>query len=143
MSKKIVKAVIKLLVPAGGATPAPPVGSALGQHGVNIMDFCKAFNSKTAGRKGETVPVIITVYKDRSITFILKTAPASEMILKKINLKKGSSVPHKDKVGKITWSAIEEIARVKLPDLNVREIEGAKKIIAGTARSMGVDVVEG
>lgn len=140
---KVIKAIVKLLVPAGGATPAPPVGSALGQHGADIMGFCKQFNAQTASRKGETVPVIITVYKDRTVSFILKTAPASEMILKKINLKKGSSVPHKDKVGTIKWSEVEEIARVKLPDLNVREIEGAKKIIAGTARSMGVDVVEG
>ena len=142
MSKNV-KAIVKLMVPAGSATPGPPVGSSLGQHGADIMGFCKQFNAKTANRKGETVPVIITIYKDRTVSFILKTAPASEMILKKINLKKGSSVPHKDKVGTITWSEVEEIARVKLPDLNVREIEGAKKIIAGTARSMGVDVVEG
>lgn len=142
MSKKI-KAIVKLLVPAGGATPAPPVGSALGQHGADIMGFCKQFNAKTASRKGETVPVVITVYTDRTVSFILKTAPASEMIRKKINIKKGSSVPHKDKVGTITWTQIEEIAAVKLPDLNARKIESAKKIIAGTARSMGVDVVEG
>lgn len=142
MSKKV-KAIVKLLVPAGGATPAPPVGSALGQHGADIMGFCKQFNAKTASRKGETVPVVITVYKDRTVSFILKTAPASEMIRKKINIKKGSSVPNKDKVGTITWSQIEEIAAVKLPDLNARKIESAKKIIAGTARSMGVDVVEG
>jgi large subunit ribosomal protein L11 len=142
MAKKV-KAIVKLLVPAGGATPAPPVGSALGQHGADIMGFCKQFNAKTASRKGETVPVVITVYTDRTVSFILKTAPASELIRKKINIKKGSSVPHKDKVGTITWSQIEEIATVKLPDLNARKIESAKKIIAGTARSMGVDVVEG
>ena len=143
MSKKVIKAVVKLLLPAGSATPAPPVGSVLGQQGANIMEFCKAFNAQTANRKGETVPVVVTVYKDRSVSFVLKTSPASEMIKKRINLKKGSALPHKDKVGTITWSALEEIARVKLPDLNVREIEGAKKIIAGTAKSMGVDVVEG
>lgn len=142
MSKKV-KAIIKLLIPAGGATPAPPVGSSLGQQGANIMEFCKQFNAKTASRKGETVPVVVTVYVDRTMSFVVKSSPASELILKKINVKKGSAVPNKNKVGTITWSEVEEIARVKLPDLNVREIDGAKKIIAGTARSMGVDVVEG
>jgi large subunit ribosomal protein L11 len=142
MSKKV-KAIIKLLIPAGGATPAPPVGSSLGQQGANIMEFCKQFNAKTASRKGETVPVVITVYVDRTMSFVVKSSPASELILKKINVKKGSSVPNKTKIGTITWSEVEEIARIKLPDLNVREIDGAKKIIAGTARSMGVDVVEG
>ncbi len=139
---KVVKAKIKLLIPGGGATPAPPVGSALGQHQVNIMGFCKEFNSKTASRKGETVPVVITVYADRSFDFIVKTAPVSELIRKKINLSKGSSRPHEDKVGKISWSDIEQIAKVKMPDLNVYDIEQAKKIIAGSARSMGVDVID-
>ncbi len=139
---KVVKAKIKLLIPGGGATPAPPVGSALGQHQVNIMGFCKEFNSKTASRKGETVPVVITVYADRSFDFIVKTAPVSELIRKKINLSKGSSRPHEDKVGKISWSDIEQIAKVKMPDLNVYDIEQAKKIISGSARSMGVDVID-
>ncbi len=139
---KAVKAKIKLLIPGGGATPAPPVGSALGQHQVNIMGFCKEFNAKTASRKGETVPVVITVYTDRSFDFVLKTAPVSELIRKKINLSKGSARPHEDKVGKISWSDIEQIAKVKMPDLNAHDIEQAKKIIAGSARSMGVDVVD-
>ena len=145
MSKKSnnIKSFLKLLVPGGGATPAPPVGSALGQHGVNIMDFCKQFNAKTADRKGETVPVEITVFKDRSFAFVLKTPPTSELIMKKVNAKKGSSRPHEQIVGKITWNDVEEIAKVKLPDLNTRNVEGAKKVVAGTARSMGVEVVEG
>ena len=141
MAKEI-KAKIKLQIPGGGATPAPPVGSSLGQQGVNIMDFCKQFNAKTASRKGETVPVEITVYKDRSFTFVVKTPPAAELIKKKINLSKGSSNPKDTKVGKISWSDIEEIAKIKMPDLNAHDIEQAKKIIAGSARSMGVDVVD-
>jgi len=141
MAKEI-KGIIKLQIRGGGATPAPPVGSSLGQQGVNIMEFCKQFNAKTANRKGETVPVIITVYKDRTFTFITKTPPASELILKKINIKKGSSVPNVDKVGRISWKDIEEIAKIKLEDLNANDIEQAKKIIAGSARSMGVDVVD-
>ncbi len=138
-----IKSFLKLLVPGGGATPAPPVGSALGQHGVNIMDFCKQFNAQTADRKGETVPVVITVFKDRSFKFIIKTSPTSELIMKKVNAKKGSSRPHEQIVGKITWGDVEEIAKIKLPDLNTRDVEGAKKVVAGTARSMGVEVVEG
>jgi large subunit ribosomal protein L11 len=141
MAKEI-KAKIKLQIPAGGATPAPPVGSSLGQHGVPIMDFCKQFNAQTASQKGQTIPVIITVYKDRSFSFILKTPPVSELIKKKINLKKGSPKPNTDKVGKISWGDIEEIAKVKFPDLNAHDIEQAKKIIAGSARSMGVDVID-
>ena len=141
MAKEI-KAEIKLQIPGGGATPAPPVGSSLGQQGVNIMDFCKQFNAKTASRKGETVPVEITVYKDRSFTFIVKTPPASELIKKKINIKKGSSNPKDSKVGRISWSDVEEIAKIKMPDLNAHDIEQAKKIVAGSARSMGVDVVD-
>lgn len=136
-----IKSSLKLLVPGGAATPAPPVGSALGQHGVNIMDFCKQFNAKTADRKGETVPVIITVFKDRSFTFVIKTAPTSELIKKRANASKGSARPNEQKVGKITWSDVEDIAKIKLPDLNTRTVEEAKKIVAGTARSMGVDVV--
>lgn len=139
---KAVKALIKLQIPGGGATPAPPVGSSLGQQGVNIMDFCKQFNAQTSSKKGETVPVIITVYADRSFTFIIKTAPVSELIKKKINLSKGSANPKANKVGKISWKDVEEIAKIKLPDLNAVDIEQAKKIIAGSARSMGVDVVD-
>lgn len=138
-----IKSSLRLRVPGGAATPAPPVGSALGQHGVNIMEFCKQFNAKTADRKGETVPVIITVFKDRTFNFIIKTAPTSELIKKKISASKGSSRPNEQKIGKITWSDVEEIAKIKLPDLNTRTVEEAKKIVAGTARSMGVDVVEG
>lgn len=138
-----IKSFLKLRVNGGAATPAPPVGSALGQHGVNIMEFCKQFNAKTADRKGETVPVMITVFKDRTFTFIIKTAPTSELIKKKISASKGSSRPNEQKIGKITWSDVEEIAKIKLPDLNTRTVEEAKKIVAGTARSMGVEVVEG
>jgi len=141
MAKEL-KAKIKLQIPGGGATPAPPVGSALGQQGVNIMDFCKQFNAQTASRKGETVPVIITVYKDRSFTFVVKTAPTSELIRKKIGISKGSPIPNVNKVGKISWADIEEIAKIKLPDLNALDLEQAKKIVAGSARSMGVDVVD-
>ena len=137
---KAVKSKIKLQIPGGGATPAPPVGSSLGQHGVNIMDFCKKFNAITSKRKGETVPVIITVYTDRSFEFIVKTSPVSELIRKKANVSKGSSRPHEQKVGKISWQDVEEIAKVKMPDLNAFNIESAKKIIAGSARSMGIDV---
>lgn len=141
MAKEI-KAKIKLQIPGGGATPAPPVGSSLGQQGVNIMDFCKQFNAKTAKRKGETVPVEIVVYADRSFTFVLKTPPATELIKKKINISKGSSNPKDSKVGQISWKDIEEIAKIKMPDLNAHTVDQAKKIIAGSARSMGVDVVE-
>lgn len=139
---KQVKAKIKLQISGGGATPAPPVGSSLGQHGVSIMDFCKAFNAQTASRKGETVPVVITVYADRSFDFTIKTPPTTELIKKKINLSKGSSRPHEDKVGKISWKDIEEIAKIKLSDLSAHDLEGAKKIIAGSARSMGVDIID-
>lgn len=139
---KIVKAQIKLLLAGGAATPAPPVGSALGQQQVNIMDFCKQFNAATASKKGETVPVVITVYTDKTFTFVVKTPPTSELIRKKINLPKGSSRPNTDKVGKITWREVEDIARVKMPDLNAVDIEQAKKIVAGSARSMGVVVVD-
>jgi large subunit ribosomal protein L11 len=135
---KAIKAQIKLQIPGGSATPAPPVGSSLGQHGVNIMEFCKQFNAKTANRKGETVPVIITVYVDRSFDFIIKTPPVSELIKKRANVAKGSSKPNTDKVGKLSWKDVEEIAKLKLPDLNASDIEQAKKIVAGSARSMGI-----
>ena len=141
MAKKV-KANIKLQIPAGGATPAPPVGSALGQHGVNIMDFCKKFNALTAKRKGETVPVIITVYADKSFDFVTKTPPVSELIKKKIGLAKGSGKPGTDSAGSIKWSDVEEIARAKMVDLNAIDIEAAKKIVAGSARSMGLTVVD-
>ena len=139
---KAVKAKIKLQIPGGAATPAPPVGNNLGQHQVNLMEFCKQFNAATSTKKGETVPVIITVYVDKTFTFELKTPPASELIRKKINISKGSSRPNTDKVGKITMAEIEEIAKIKLPDLNANSLEQAKKIIAGSARSMGVVVLD-
>lgn len=142
MSKKEIKAQVKMVLAAGAATPAPPVGSVLGPHGVNMMEFCKQFNAQSASRKGESVPVEITIYKDKTFMFVLKTSPTSELIRKKINLKKGSSRPHETKVGKITWKEVEEIARVKMPDLNTRDIEQAKRSVAGSARSMGVDVVD-
>jgi large subunit ribosomal protein L11 len=139
---KVVKTKIRLQIPGGAATPAPPVGSALGQHGVNIMEFCKQFNARTADKKGQTVPVVVTVYEDRTFDFIVKTPPVSELIKKKINLAKGSSRPNTEKVGKISWKDIEEIAKVKLPDLNAFDLAQAKKIVAGSARSMGVDVID-
>ncbi|MCK4499594.1 50S ribosomal protein L11 [Candidatus Babeliales bacterium] len=139
MAKKV-KANIKLQIPAGGATPAPPVGSALGQHGVAIMDFCKKFNAATSKRKGETVPVFITVYSDRTFDFVLKTAPVSELLRKKANIKKGASNPSKQVAGSVTWGDVEDIAKVKMPDLNAYDIEAAKKIVAGSARSMGLEV---
>ena len=137
-----VKSKLKLLVQGGSATPAPPVGSALGQHGVNIMDFCKQFNAKTADRRGETVPVEITVFKDRSFVFVIKTSPTSELIRKKINIPKGSARPHDAKVGKIKRADVVEIAKIKLQDLNTCDLEQAIKVVAGTARSMGVDVID-
>lgn len=139
---KAVKAKIKLQIPGGAATPAPPVGNNLGQHQVNLMEFCKQFNAATANKKGETVPVIITVYVDKTFSFETKTAPVTELIKKKINLSKGSSRPNTDKVGKITMSDIEDIAKIKLADLNANSLDQAKKIIAGSARSMGVVVIE-
>ena len=139
---KTVKTKIKLQISGGAATPAPPVGSALGQHGLNIMEFCKQFNAKTADKKGQTVPVVITVYSDRTFDFIIKTPPAAELIRKKIKIEKGSSRPNVDKVGKISWADVEEIAKLKLSDLNTTDIEQAKRIVAGSARSMGVDIVE-
>lgn len=141
MAKEI-KANVKLQLQAGAATPAPPVGSCLGQHGVNIMDFCKKFNAATAGRRGETVPVVITIYKDKTFDFIMKTAPVSELLKKKSNITKGSSNPGKDQAGTVRWSAIEEIAKIKMIDLNAVDLEAAKKIIAGSARSMGLKVVD-
>jgi large subunit ribosomal protein L11 len=140
MAKKVLTT-IKLQAAGGQASPAPPVGPALGQHGINIMEFCKAFNAQTQQDQGTTIPVVITVYEDRSFTFITKTPPAAVLIKQAINLAKGSGEPHKDKVGKITESQLRAIAEKKLPDLNANDIDAATKIIAGTARSMGVEVV--
>lgn len=140
MTKKI-KATIKMQLPGGAATPAPPVGSMLGQHQVSIMEFCKQFNAATAARKGQTVPVLITVYTDKSFEFVIKTPPVSELIRKKKNLAKGSSAPGKQEAGSISWQDLEEIAKIKLPDLNANDVEAAKKIVAGSARSMGLKIV--
>ena len=137
--KKVV-GFVKLHVPGGQANPAPPVGPALGQHGVNIMEFCKQFNARTQGQIGLTIPCEITVYGDRSFTFITKTPPAAVLIRKAIGLPKGSGVPNKEKVGKLTQKQVREIATAKLPDLNTKNIDSAMKLVAGTARSMGVEV---
>ncbi|GAA3616121.1 50S ribosomal protein L11 [Kineosporia mesophila] len=138
--KAKVSALIKLQINAGQATPAPPIGPALGQHGVNIMEFCKAYNAKTEGQRGSVVPVEITVYEDRSFTFITKTPPASELIKKAAGVPKGSGEPHKTKVGTLTAAQVREIAQTKLEDLNAADLDNASRIIAGTARSMGITV---
>jgi large subunit ribosomal protein L11 len=138
--KKKVTGFIKLQIQAGAATPAPPVGPALGQHGVNIMEFVKAYNDATASQKGQIIPVEITVYEDRSFTFITKTPPASRLILKAAGVEKGSAGPHKTKVANITMAQVKEIATQKMSDLNANDIDAASKIIAGTARSMGITV---
>ncbi|RRD72337.1 MULTISPECIES: 50S ribosomal protein L11 [unclassified Desulfovibrio] len=139
MAKKEV-AKIKLQIPAGAANPSPPVGPALGQHGLNIMGFCKEFNARTQDQKGMIIPVVITVFADRSFTFITKTPPASVLIMKAAKVEKGSGEPNRAKVGSLTMAQIEEIARLKLPDLNATSIEAAVKSVAGTARSMGIDI---
>lgn len=139
MAKKV-SALVKLQVPAGKATPAPPIGPALGQHGVNIMGFCKEFNERTAKQAGLIIPVVITVYQDRSFTFILKTPPASVLIKKAVGIESGSGVPNKTKVGKISKAKVREIAELKMPDLNAGSIETAMSMVAGTARSMGIVV---
>ncbi len=139
---KEVKARLRLLIPGGAATPAPPVGAALGQQGVNIMDFCKQFNAKTADKKGQTIPVVITVYTDKKFDFVIKTPPTTELIKKKINLEKGSSKPKSEIAGTISMKDIEDIAKIKMVDLNALDLEQAKKIVAGSARSMGLQVVE-
>lgn len=141
MAKKVV-ALIKLALPAGKANPAPPVGPALGQHGVNIMMFCKEYNAQTANQPGMIIPVEISVFEDRSFTFILKTPPASVLIKKAAGLDKGSKEPNRNKVAKLTRSQLAEIAQTKMPDLNANDIEAAMKIIAGTARNMGVTIVD-
>ena len=139
---KTVTAKIKIHIPAGEAKPSPPVGPALGQHGVNIMEFCKAFNSQTEKQKGFLIPVVITVYQDRTFTFITKSPPASRLLIKAAGLEKASSNPLKDKVGKVTKAQVKEIATTKMKDLNTVDIDMAMNIIAGTARSMGIEVVE-
>lgn len=141
MAKKVT-ALVKLQVPAGKATPAPPIGPALGQHGVNIMGFCKEFNEKTAKQAGLIIPVVITVYQDRSFTFILKTPPAAVLIKKAVGIESGSGVPNKTKVAKLSKAKLKEIAEQKMPDLNAASIEAAMSMIAGTARSMGVTIEE-
>ena len=141
MAKKIA-GYIKLQVPAGQANPAPPIGPALGQHGVNIMEFCKSFNAKTQDQPGMIIPTIITVYADRSFTFIIKTPPVPVLIKKALNLEKGSSEPNLNKVGKITREQIEEIATIKMPDLNCYDVAAASRMVEGTARSMGIEVAE-
>ena len=137
---KEVKSLVKLQIPAGKANPAPPVGPALGQHGVNIMEFCKQFNAKTQGQEGVIIPVIISVYTDRSFSFIMKTPPASDMLKKAAGIIKGSGSPNKDKVGKVTAAQVNDIARLKMPDLNAADLPAAARIIEGTARSMGITV---
>ena len=140
MAKKIT-AFVKLQIEAGKATPAPPVGTALGPQGVNIMDFCKAFNARTQKDAGLIIPVVVTVFSDRSYTFILKTPPASVLLKKAAKLEKGSGVPNKNKVGKVTKKQVEEIAKLKLPDLNAADLSAAMKTVEGTARSMGIEIV--
>jgi large subunit ribosomal protein L11 len=139
VAKKII-AKVTLQITAGKATPAPPVGPALGQHGINIMEFCKTYNERTASQAGQVIPAVITVYEDRSFTFILKTPPASELIKKAAGIEKGSGEPNRKKVGKLTLDQCREIAKTKMADLNANDIDAAMKIIAGTARQMGVDV---
>ena len=140
--KKKLAAIIKLQIKAGAANPAPPVGPALGQHGVNIMEFCKAYNAATESQRGNVVPVEISVYEDRSFDFKLKTPPAAKLLLKAAGVEKGSGEPHKTKVAKVTWDQVREIAKTKETDLNAHDVDQAAKIIAGTARSMGITVVD-
>ncbi|MEU8192600.1 50S ribosomal protein L11 [Microbispora amethystogenes] len=140
--KKKVAALVKVQLPAGQATPAPPVGTALGPHGVNIMDFVKQYNAATEAQRGNIIPVEITIFEDRSFTFITKTPPAPELIKKAAGLQKGSANPHKDKVGKLTREQLRQIAETKMQDLNANDVEAAEKIIAGTARSMGITIAE-
>ncbi len=141
MAKKVTGQ-IKLQIPGGQANPAPPVGPALGQRGVNIMEFCKAFNAKTADQKGMVIPVIITVYSDRSFTFITKTPPAAILLLKAAKVEKGSGTPNKSKVGKVTKKQVEEIAKIKMPDLNAGSLEAAMRTVEGTAKSCGLNIVD-
>ena len=140
--KKKVTGLIKLQIEAGAANPAPPVGPALGAHGVNIMEFCKAYNAATEAQRGNVIPVEITVYEDRSFDFKLKTPPAAKLLLKAAGIQKGSGVPHTDKVGQVSWAQCREIAQTKFEDINANDLENGARIIAGTARSMGIDVVD-
>ena len=142
MAKKVV-AVVKLQCPAGQANPAPPVGPALGQHGVNIMEFCKTFNARTQDKQGLIIPAVITIYSDRTFTFELKTPPAAVLLKRAAKIEKGSGDPNRVKVGQVTRAQVREIAQMKLPDLNANDIDAAMRIVSGTARSMGLDVVEG
>lgn len=141
MAKKV-QGFVKLQIPAGKATPAPPVGTALGPHGVNIMDFCKSFNARTAKDDGLIIPVVVTIYSDRSYTFITKTPPAAVLLKRAANIAKGSAEPNKNKVGTVTAQQVEEIAKTKMPDLNCESLEAAVRTVAGTARSMGLDVIQ-
>jgi large subunit ribosomal protein L11 len=142
MPPKKVQAVVKLQVPAGAATPAQPVGSALGPHGINIMEFVKQFNARTAAQAGVVIPVVVTVYQDRSFTFITKTPPAAALLLKEAGIEKGSAAPNREKVGQVSRSAVRRIAELKMPDLNANTVEQAMAMVAGTARSMGIEVVD-
>jgi large subunit ribosomal protein L11 len=141
MAKKVL-ALVKLQVPAGQATPSPPVGPALGQHGVNIMEFCKTFNARTQGQEGLIIPVVITVYADRTFTFVTKTPPAAVLLKRAAGIAKGSGEPNRNKVGQVTRAQVQEIAETKMPDLNANDIEGAMRIVEGTARSMGITIEE-
>lgn len=138
---KKVMAQVKLQIPAGKANPSPPIGPALGQHGVNIMDFCKSFNAKTAKQEGMIIPVVITIYADRSFTYVTKTPPASILLLRAAGLEKASGEPNRNKVGKVTAAQVREIAQTKMPDLNTKDLDAAERMVRGTARSMGIDVV--
>jgi large subunit ribosomal protein L11 len=140
MPPKKVQAVVKLQVPAGAATPAQPVGSALGPHGINIMEFVKQFNARTASQAGVVIPAVVTIYQDRSFTFVTKTPPAAALLLKEAGIEKGSGAPNRDKVGKVSRAAVKRIAELKMPDLNANTVEQAMAMIAGTARSMGIEV---
>jgi large subunit ribosomal protein L11 len=140
MGKKKVRAIVKIQLPAGQATPAPPVGTALGPHGVNIMDFTRAYNEKTQGQIGQVIPVEITILEDRSFTFITKTPPAGDLLKKAAGVEKGSGAPNREKVGSVTREQVREIAQVKMPDLNASDVEAAMRMIEGTARSMGIEV---
>jgi len=138
---KKVQAVVKLQIPAGKANPAPPVGPALGQHGVNIMEFCKGFNAQTASQEGLILPVVVTIYQDRSFSFVVKTPPAAVLLKRAAGIAKASAIPHRDKIGKVTRAQVREIAQTKLPDLTANSLDAAMRIIEGTARSMGIEVV--
>jgi large subunit ribosomal protein L11 len=142
MPPKKVLAVVKLQINAGAATPAPPVGSALGPHGLNIMDFCKQFNARTANQAGMVIPVVVTIHSDRSFTFITKTPPAAVLLRKEAGVEKGSATPNRQKVGKVTQAQVRRIAELKMPDLNANDVEAAMAMIAGTARSMGIEVAD-